>query len=162
MTVLENYRKSPKGVLTNMYDHMRRRHPITFTLKEFHKRFLSDPKYLRLYSEWVNGGYKKILRPSLDRINNKKDYTFENTQMLTWGDNRFKQTMERRVRKGAVLQIQEGYIVNRFKSQKEAVKMTGLNQGLISEVLNGKRNHTGGFQFVYESPDLLLTPPLTE
>ena len=48
---LEKFRESPKGVLTNMYDHMRRRHKIDFTLKEFQERFLEDKKFLRLHKE---------------------------------------------------------------------------------------------------------------
>lgn len=150
------YRRSPKGVLTNMYDHMRRRHPVAFSLIEFHERFLSDKKFLRLHSEWVKSGYQKERCPSLDRINCKLPYTVANTQMMTWGENRFKQTMERRSRKGPVLHIHNGAVVARYKSQKEAVQANGLSQGLVSAVLTGKKISTKGFVFVYEqSPELL-------
>lgn len=151
----KNYRKTPKGVLTNMYNHMKGRHPVSFSLKDFHDRFLNDKRYLRLHTEWLKNGCSKESRPSLDRINNQKDYTIENTHMLTWAENRYKQTMERRVRKGAVQQIKDGNVIARFKSQREAVKKTGLNQGLISAVLKGTRSHTGGYQFIYENPSLL-------
>jgi hypothetical protein len=147
----ETYRRTPRGVLTNMYDHMRKRYAVEFTLQEFHERFLTDPRYLRLHQEWVRGGYKKDNRPSLDRINHKGNYTERNTQMMTWTENRYKQRMERRSRKGAVVQLKDGHVVARYRSQKEAVKKTGLIQGLVSAVLNGQRNHTGGYQFVYES-----------
>lgn len=155
MNSTQIYRKTKKGVLTNMYDHMRRRHPIEFTLSDFHKMFIEDKKYIRLYNEWVKNGYKKEFKPSLDRISNKGNYSSNNIHMLTWKENRYKQIMERRNRKGTVLQFKDGEIVARYKSQRETVKATGLNQGLVSEVLNGKRNHTGGFQFIYENPDLL-------
>lgn len=144
------YRRSPKGVLTNMYDHMRRRHSVEFTLKEFHERFLTDRRFLRLHAEWVEKGFDRSSKPSLDRINRKKPYTIRNTQMLTWAENRYKQTMERRSRKGVVIQLLNGRVVGRYLSQREAVRVTGLTQGLISNVLNGRRNHTGGYQFVYE------------
>ena len=155
MNPTSKFRETPKGVLTNMYDHMRRRHPISFSLKEFHDRFLKDNKYLRLHSEWLAKGKKKGLRPSLDRISNKGNYTIENTHMITWAENRFKQTMERRSRKGEVYQLLNGKVVAKYKSQREAVKATGLNQALVSAVLNGKRSHTGGFQFIYSNPELL-------
>lgn len=138
-----------------MYGHMKTRHPVSFTLAEFHKRFLNDKKFNRLFSEWAKGGYSKKLKPSLDRVNHTKPYTVENTQMMTWADNRFKQTMERRSRKGVVIQFKGGCEIARYRSQREAVRQTGLSQGLISEVLNGKRNHTGGYQFKYENPELL-------
>lgn len=71
--------------------------------------------------------------------------------MITWAENRHKQVMERRSRKGCVLQFLNGELVARYKSQKEAVLKTGISQGNMSEVLNGKRAHCNGFVFVYES-----------
>lgn len=147
-----------------MYAHMKARHTVTFSLTDFHARFLPDKRFNRLFSEWVKSGYKKQLKPSLDRINKTKPYTIQNTQMMTWGENRFKQNMERRSRKGAVIQLRDGVEIARYRSQREAVKQTGLSQGLISEVLNGKRSHTRGYQFRYvaevrnnttDNPDLL-------
>ena len=99
---LIKYRQSPKGVLTNMYDKMRNRNIVEFTLKEFHEMFLNDKKYLRIYEEWVLSGMNKSKKPSIDRISNKTGYTIRNIHMLTWGENRYKQTMERRSRKGRV------------------------------------------------------------
>ena len=78
MKLLENtrrYRKTPKGVLTNMYSHMKDRHSVQFTLKEFHKRFLTDRKFKRLFKEWENSSYDKQLKPSLDRTDPRKPYT---------------------------------------------------------------------------------------
>ena len=149
------FRGTPKGVLTNMYDAMRSRRLVEFSLKEFHYRFLTDKKFLRLYKEWIKSNKDKMKKPSLDRISNKKGYTVLNTQMLTWGENRYKQTMERRSRKGAVKQFLNGKLINRFLSQRDAVKSTGLSQGNISSCLNGRRNHCGGFVFIYENKDLI-------
>ena len=80
----QKYRKTKKGVLTNMYQHMKNRHKISFSLKEFQDRFISDKKFIRIYNEWVKSGYDKQFKPSLDRIDNKKEYTQENTQMMSW------------------------------------------------------------------------------
>lgn len=41
--------------------------------------------------------------------------------------------------------IQNGVIYN---STHEAAKQLGISQGLVSQVLNGKRKHTKGFSFV--------------
>lgn len=138
-----------------MYDHMHRRHAVEFTLGEFHARYLDDKRFQRLFAEWVKSGYNKQFKPSLDRINNKKPYTTQNTYMLTWAENRYKQIMERRSRKGPVLQMLGDTVVARFKSQREAVKVTGLSQGDMSMVLNGKRHTVGGYNFVYQNPELL-------
>ncbi len=150
MNATQKFRRTPKGVLTNSYTHQRARRPVLYTLAQFHARFLNDPKFLRLHKEWLESGCIREKTPTVDRINSKLGYVLGNIQILTWAENRHKQNMERRARKGVVLQYRNGKLVDRFKSQKEAVKRTGLNQALVSAVLNGKRSHTGGFQFVYE------------
>lgn len=63
--------------------------------------------------------------------------------------------MERRCRKGAVYQIMGDKVIKIFRSQREAVIKTGISQGNMSEVLNGKRKTAGGYKFIYENPDLL-------
>lgn len=151
----QRFRETPKGVLTNMYDKMRSRRKVEFYLPEFHNRFLKDKKFLRLHKEWINSGKDKMKRPSLDRISNKKGYTVKNTQMLTWAENRHKQIMERRSRKGTVIQYLNDKEIARYKSQKEAVKKTNISQGNMSENLNGKRKHCEGFIFKYKHPELL-------
>ena len=153
MNSVQTYRLTPKGVLSNMYDHMRRRHPVEFTLWEFHSRWLYDARFVRLFNEWISKGCPKRMKPSLDRINRNKPYTMQNTQMMTWEENRFKQIMERRNRKGAVIQLKDGQEIAHYRSQREAVRVTGLNQGLVSEVLNGKRHKTGGYSFVWAGGD---------
>jgi len=155
----QKYRKTKKGVLTNMYFHMKSRHNITFSLGEFHKRFLEDKKFNRLYSEWGKKGYQIQLRPSLDRINNKKDYTVENTQMLTWAENRYKQsaTDGKRGRKPRVIQMFGDKVIKVFQSQRQCVKELGISQGNLSAVLNKKRNFVSGYSFIYENPELMQT-----
>ena len=165
--LLENtqrFRETPKGVLTNMYHRMKSRREVEFTLKDFHDRFLSDKKFLRLHKEWIDSGRNKMKKPSLDRISNKRGYTVQNTHMLTWAENRHKQVMERRSRKGRVIQYLNGEEIAIYKSQREAVLKTGVSQGNLSEHMNGKRNHVEGFTFkfeaeviesIYENPELL-------
>ena len=159
MKLLENtrrYRKTPKGVLTNMYQHIKARHKTDFTLLEFHQ-FLNDKKFKRLFKEWEKSGYKKQLKPSLDRIDCKKNYSKDNIQMMTWAENRFKQSVYdgKRGRKPAVLQLLGNKVVRRFTSQRDVVKKLGIHQGNISQVLNGKRNYVNGYKFIYENPELL-------
>jgi len=147
----QKYRETPKGVLTNMYSNMKSRREVEFTLEEFHDRFLTDKKFIRLHSEWISSGKDKMKKPSLDRISNKKGYTVKNTHMLTWAENRHKQVMERRSRKGSVIQYLNGKQIAKYRSQKEAVKQTGISQGNMSEHMNGKRPHVEGFTFKFET-----------
>jgi hypothetical protein len=63
--------------------------------------------------------------------------------------------MERRCRKGAVLQMQGVKIIQKFKSQRQAVIDTGISQSNMSSCLNGKRQTAGGYNWIYENPELL-------
>ena len=156
----QKFRETPKGVLTNMYHKMKSRRDVEFTLDDFHKRFLSDKKYLRLHKEWLESGKDKLKKPSIDRISNKKGYTVDNTHMITWAENRYKQVMERRSRKGVVIQYLNGVEIARFRSQRDAAKQTGISQGNLSSHMNGKRTHVCGFVFKFESEITHQNPEL--
>ncbi len=160
--LLENtarFRKTKRGVVTNLFQKLKGRNVVEFTLEYLHE-FADCRKFDRLFNEWVKSGYDKQFKPSIDRISNKKGYLKNNIQWFTWAENRFKQTMERRSRKGAVLQLMGDKVIARFESQRIAVIKTGISQGNMSTVLNGKRNTCGGYKFKFEHPDL-LPPPLT-
>lgn len=151
--LLENtrrYRKTKKGVVTNIYCKMKTRNIVEFSLSWL-QGFSKCKKFDRLFDEWVKSGYKKEFKPSIDRISNKKCYEKSNIQWLTWAENRYKQTMERRSRKGAVLQFKDGKLIKKHRSQRQAVIDTGIGQSNISECLTGKRKTAGGFIWCYEN-----------
>ena len=129
----------------------------SYTLKDLHNKYLTDRKFNRLFNEWVKHKYDKQFKPSIDRINSNKSYTMDNIHILTWAENRFKQTMERRSRKGEVAQIMGDEIIAVFKSQRDVIKKTGLSQGNLSMALNGIRQYCGGYKWKYinSNPDLL-------
>lgn len=153
--VLIKYRHTPKGVLTNMYHHQKARNKkngfgeIGYSLKWFQDTFLNDEKYKRLFIEWEKGGYKKAQKPTIDRINNKKGYEKDNIHLLSWAENRFKQTMERRSRKGCVLQKLNGEIVKVWKSQREVWRTLNIQQSMLSQALTGKCKTAYGFEWEY-------------
>lgn len=158
----QNYRRTPKGVLTNIYSKQVERSierslpPPSYALEELHRKYLHDPKFLRLITEWEKSGYDKSKKPSLDRIDCRKGYSFGNINLMTWEDNRYKQRMERR---GTickpVYQIKNGTVVNVFKSQRHAVQILGIGQGLLSMALTGKVKTAKGYNWSYENPELL-------
>lgn len=158
--LLENtrkYRKTPRGVLTNIYNHMKNRHITIMSLSGFQEVYLNDKKFLRLFSEWKKSGYNKQLKPSVDRIDSRGVYSFDNISMMTWAENRFKQsaTDGKRGRKPAVLQYLGDKLIKRFPSQRHVVKELGISQGNLSSVLNGKRKYVSGYKFIYSNPELL-------
>lgn len=148
------YRKTKKGLVTNLFHKMKSRNTVDFRLSDL-QEFSKCNKFDRLFKEWEKSGYNKQLKPSIDRISNKIGYNLSNIQWLTWAENRYKQIMERRSRKGAVVQVLAGKKVKCYKSQREAVIQTGLSQSGISMCLNGKRETCGGYSWIYENPELL-------
>ena len=149
-----NWRKTKRGVVTNLFSKMKCRHPVEFDLEWLHK-FSDCKKFNRLFNEWVKSGYRKEFKQTIDRILNKKGYLKKNVQWLTWSENRYKQTMERRCRKGPIIQMQGERIIKTHRSQRQAVIDTGIAQGNISNCLNGKRSTAGGYNWVYENKELL-------
>lgn len=58
-----------------------------FTKDEFYLWLFARADYLSVYSRWVESGFDRILVPTIDRLNNDGDYTFDNMQILSWIDN---------------------------------------------------------------------------
>lgn len=158
--LLENtrrWRKTKRGLVTNLYHKMKSRNTVEFDLEWLHN-FARCKKFERLFSEWEKSNYNKQFKPSIDRISNKKGYLKNNIHWLSWAENRYKQSMERRSRKGPVLRMCGDNIIEKYASQREAIIKTGISQSCISLCLNGKAATAGGFAWKYENPDLLDNP----
>lgn len=158
MTPLEKYRKTKKGILTNIYSSQKNRRLVSYSLTELHTKFLTDVKFDRLFNEWIKSKYNKDKKPTIDRINCKLNYTLENIQCITWADNRYKQRMECNIfRAKKIAKYKNGILIETYKSVSDAVRKTGLMQGNISSCLTGKRNTCGGFQwkYIHQNPELI-------
>lgn len=155
------YRKTPKWVLTNIYAHQLSRsrereigYP-TYSLIELHDKFIKDIKFIRIHKEWLASWCKKQMKPSVDRINNKRRYSLDNITIKTWAENRFKQSMERRCRKWWVIQLLNWKEIRKYRSQREAIRLTWFNQWQMSKVLNWKWQTCWWYEWIYSNPELL-------
>ena len=154
---IKKYRKTKKGVLINVYDHIKRRNKdkfgleLDFTSKDFKDKYIDDENFLKAYNSWVKSGYEYYKKPSVDRINPDKPYTFGNMQFMTWEENRRKGEKERsRITTSVSMFDLSGKHIKDFESIKEAVKETGLNQSGITSCCCGRYKQTGGYVFRYK------------
>lgn len=160
ISTLVKYRRSKKGVLTNIFQHMKARskkygYKLGITLEYLHDRFLTDIKFNSIYNRWKRNGYKYYDKPSIDRKDAFGGYTKDNIQVMTWRQNRTKGDVEVAMKKWKAINCfdLQGNQVAQFQSIKDAVEKLGLHQGLVSAVLLGDRTHTAGYKFEYSTPN---------
>jgi hypothetical protein len=127
----------------------------SYSKSEFKKWILNTPNFKNLYDNWSTSGYLKELIPSVDRLDDYKPYTFDNIQLITWGENRKKSNLDRREgrnnkRSRGVRQFtKEGILIASYYSMAHAANETGVHKGFIWRGCRGKNTHGGGFIWRY-------------
>lgn len=66
---------------------------ILFNRLDFLKWCLRNKDYLKLHNEWILSNKEFKLTPSIDRIDNYSDYSFDNIQVLTVSQNSSKSNL---------------------------------------------------------------------
>jgi len=155
------YKRTKKGLCGVLYSrqvsHSRKRghNPPEYSLKEFRYWLIKLPKFDLLFKKWELSGYSTDFVPSVDRIDSHKGYSFDNIQLMTWGENNEKgKTEKRTVGKMGIevicTDIKTGKETT-YQSQREASRDTGVNVSGISQCLNGKQKKTRGYLWRYKT-----------
>lgn len=92
---------------------------------QFMDKFLNDSKFLELYSIWQNNKYIRKYAPSIDRIDNNKDYTIDNLRFTTHYENSTKDN------KLPVRLFENGLLIKEFDSQLECAKYLNVCPAVI-------------------------------
>ena len=157
------YYKSKKGVITVFYSTQRksskeRGHPMpNYSNKDLQDWLYNDWLFNLLYDNWVNCDYIKDIKPSLDRLDDTKPYSFDNIQLMTWGDNLSKSSKDKSsgklkasmpLRPVAQFTKQGEYMAEYF-SMSEAARQSGVKVNNIWNNLNGVCKSSGGFVWKY-------------
>jgi hypothetical protein len=88
-----DYCRTEKGVIRVIYKAQKinskhRKHPLPRYTKEELKKWLYANGFKELFNGWVNSGYQKNFKPSIDRIDDFKPYSFDNIVLTTILGNR--------------------------------------------------------------------------
>ena len=108
---------------------------------------MNDNKFLKYYKIWLDNDCQKDLKPSFDRIDNKKNYSFDNLQILQWKDNNLKGRKEHSKK---VNQYDlDGNFIRTFNSTIEASRAVKGYKSNISKCCKGEYKTSSGYIWKY-------------
>ncbi len=150
-----------KGLTGNMYAKIRERckrngrQNDEFSVAEF-RAWLTQTPIRGLFERWAKCGYQTDRRPSVDRIDPLRGYTFDNMQVITAKENRVKGDKEKGILRGKpVFQLStSGSVIATYPSITAALKATRINN--ISDVVNGRRKLAAGFFWKFAPTQTIL------
>ena len=150
--------RTRKGLMERLYyaqtrNSKARGHKLQeYTKEEFVEWCIADSIFEELYLKWVDSGYDKYLRPSVDRKDDYLPYTFSNIQLMTWRDNDRKGALDRRNGKNNKISKKvfkldaSGNDIAEFNSISEAARKCGVSVGTISNHANNKTTTKKGIK----------------
>jgi hypothetical protein len=122
-----------------------RGHPApAYTLDQFYHWLDAQPNLPALWDAWVASGFSKDLRPSVDRLDDYKPYTFDNIQLITWRENLIKGAhykkigLNNKANKPVTAYHLDGTIYKTYHSIIEAARQVGGNMWGVWSVAHGK------------------------
>lgn len=149
------WRKTYPGLIAKMFDAIRERsknrwkEQIGFTIYEF-KAWLIENKGRERFKEWKDSGFKNGMTPSVDRLDPRLPYTFNNMQLITGRENIDKGRKETIYFKGKRIKqmSKSGKLLNTYRSSIEASVATGIKPRLIQASAR-TGSVTGGYRWEY-------------
>ena len=162
-----NSRRTKQGLSSKIYYSQRARAlnnnmPLpNYSLEELREWLFGNPLFDELYNTWKESGYKLELIPSCDRLDNYKSYTFENLQLMTWGENNERGHSDRKngannKQSRAVLQFDlDGNLVRKHYSISQARRETKIEN--IGHVCLGDQKTAGGYKWQYPELETIIS-----
>ena len=130
---------------------------VEYSQQDFIAWGLNQPNVYELFNTWIKSGHKKRLKPSVDRIDAARGYSFDNIQLLTWEENDIKGKHENSTVKAVLQFTKDGEFIAEWSSAVEASKaiaphLKNHNKSKIYMVLNNKPNYNTfyGYKFTYK------------
>lgn len=155
------YNRTKRGLSRRFYNHQVERcktrgHDLpSYNRDEFENWLYSQNNFEKLYNDWVNSDYSKDIKPSVDRLNDYKSYTFDNIQLTTWkeNNNKAKRDTKNGILTKATMAVKQftknDELVGIYVSIAIASRETGSSSKAISECLSGRTKTSNGFIWRY-------------
>jgi hypothetical protein len=160
------YSKTKRGVLQTIWDSQklsnktRKLEKPTYPKEWMFEWCLSQELFHNLFDKWVESGYIKAMKPSIDRISNFKSYTKDNIQLMTWEENRKKaneclRNGTSRFEYVGVTQLsKEGEPIKEFLNSRQAERELGIVYTNIHNCCKGRRPFAGGFRWKFTEKEI--------
>ena len=167
----ELFYHSLRGVIVTIYDSQKlscktRKHPQpSYTLEELYKYLSTSKLFIDLYNQYVENNYDKYLKPSLDRIDDTKSYSFDNITIVTFKEN--EQKLKEQMKKGEGIAAWQckpinqyslnGEYIKTFVSAFDAARSLDIERRNIQAACKNRRKSAGGFiwKFAEESSETI-------
>ena len=155
------YHHTVNGVITMIYSKQRSQSKLrghaepSYSKRDFTYWILSQPLFNKLFKEWEKSGYDKTIKPSCDRLDDYKGYSFDNIRLITWQENVDKAYADRK--KGVNNKVSKavkqyslcGEVIAEYHSLREAERQTGVFNSGISACCLGKYKKYGGYVWCF-------------
>ena len=120
--------------------------------------WLKENRIEKMWIDYIESGYNKGLKPSIDRINDYGIYEFSNMQLITWEENNVKgvnglkhhnscHNKQNRKSVGLVKNLKDKCCIS-FDSLIECADWLGVHKVSVSRVLCGKRKTIKGWKVI--------------
>jgi hypothetical protein len=140
----DSYDKTEKGVIRVIYKTQKlhskdRGHPLPAYSKKELAEWMYKNGFKELYNNWVKNGYDNKLKPSIDRLDDNKPYTFDNIRLVTWQEN-----IEHRLKyiRKKVYCLDENFnLLKIYNSITEAINDVGYSfRGILNKNKTDRKN----------------------
>ena len=149
----QKHRRTFDGYITLVYGHQKqnskeRCHAAPNYSKDELKIWIQEqPSFKDLWNSWKDSNYDKMLRPSVDRIEDSEPYSIENIELKTWKENDSK---ERSIKKKKVNKLTiDGLLLCQYESIAKAGEENNMHSTGIGSVCNNRQETAGGFKWEF-------------
>jgi hypothetical protein len=155
----KEYKRTKEGLIANIYGHQKYREKnlnitVEYSKQELLEYLLDNKIFDKLFNNWKKSNYNINLTPSVDRLNDYDNYSFNNIQIITWIENKEKGNKDRYegINNKGSKEISQydlnNNFIKKYFSQSIAARELNLKQSEISKsCITGKSYKNYIFKF---------------